>query len=261
LQQSRANGCDVRVVYSALEALDLARAYPQQKIVMTGIGFETTAPTIAASLLQAREEGLKNYLVFSLHKLTPPVMQAILKQGEIHLDGIICPGHVSAIIGSAPYQSIPAQYGIACVITGFEPLDIILGVDLLVRQIETRRPQVQIAYRRAVRPEGNTHALALMQKVFRVTPADWRGMGIIPESGLKILDEFKEYDAEQAFDLAPVETREAECCICAEILRGLKIPGDCPLFGSACTPEHPVGPCMVSAEGACSAYYLYSDII
>jgi hydrogenase expression/formation protein HypD len=261
LQQSRADGCDVRVVYSALEALDLARAHPRQKVVMTGIGFETTAPTIAASLLQAREEGLKNYLVFSLHKLTPPVMQAILRQGEIHLDGIICPGHVSAIIGSAPYQAIAADYGIACVITGFEPLDIILGVDLLVRQIEARRPQVEIAYRRAVRPEGNTHALALMERVFKVTSADWRGMGIIPESGLKMRDEFREYDAEQAFDLVPVETREAEGCICAEILRGLKTPPGCPLFGSACTPEHPVGPCMVSAEGACSAYYLYSDIV
>jgi hydrogenase expression/formation protein HypD len=259
LQQSRAEGCDVRVVYSALEALDLARAHPKLKVVMTGIGFETTAPTIAASLLQAREEGLKNYLVFSLHKLTPPVMEAILKQGEIRLDGIICPGHVSAIIGSAPYETLPSRHGIACVITGFEPLDIILGIDRLIRQIEAGRPQVEIAYRRAVRPEGNTQALALMEKVFCTAPADWRGMGIIPESGLKIKTELQEYDAEYYFDLPAVETREAEGCICAGILRGLKTPPDCPLFGTACIPEHPVGPCMVSAEGACSAYYLYGD--
>lgn len=259
LQQARADGCDVRVVYSALEALDLARNNPRQQVIMAGIGFETTAPTIAASLLQAREENLKNYLVFSLHKLTPPVMQAILKQGEINLDGIICPGHVSTITGSTPYEVIPAHFGIACVITGFEPPDILLGIDLLVRQVEARQPRVEIAYRRAVRPEGNRRALALMEDVFSVAPADWRGMGLIPESGLKIRTEFAEYDAEQVFALSPVETHEARGCICGEILRGLKTPPQCQLFGSACIPEHPVGPCMVSAEGACSAYYLYSD--
>jgi hydrogenase expression/formation protein HypD len=260
LQQSRAQGRDVRVVYSALEALDIARLNPQLKVVMTGIGFETTAPTIAASLLQAREEGLHNYLVFSVHKLTPPVMQAILREGETHLQGIICPGHVSAIIGSSPYESIPRDYAIACAITGFEPLDILLGVDMLVRQIETRRPRVEIAYRRAVRPEGNPRALELMARVFEVSSADWRGMGLIPGSGLKISSDFRQFDAEKAFDLPIMETREPAGCICAEILRGLKTPPDCALFGSACTPEHPVGPCMVSAEGACSAYYLYSDI-
>jgi hydrogenase expression/formation protein HypD len=260
LQQSRAQGRDVRVVYSALEALDIARLNPQLKVVMTGIGFETTAPTIAASLLQAREEGLHNYLVFSVHKLTPPVMQAILREGETHLQGIICPGHVSAIIGSRPYESIPRDYGIACAVTGFEPLDILLGVDMLVRQIEARRPRVEIAYRRAVRPEGNPRALELMAQVFEVASADWRGMGLIPGSGLKMNSDFRMFDAETVFDLPVMETREPAGCICAEILRGLKTPPDCALFGSACTPEHPVGPCMVSAEGACSAYYLYSDI-
>lgn len=224
---------------------------------MTGIGFETTAPTIAASLLQAREEQLTNYEVFSLHKLTPPVMRAILASGEIHLDGIICPGHVSAIIGSRPYEFIPPDHGIACVITGFEPLDILLGVDMLVRQIEARQPRVEIAYRRAVRPEGNTRALALMAEVFETASADWRGMGIIPGSGLKMRAEFAEFDAEKTFELPVMETREPAGCICAGILRGLKTPPDCSLFGSACTPEHPVGPCMVSAEGACSAYNLY----
>jgi hydrogenase expression/formation protein HypD len=259
LQQSRAQGRDVRVVYSALEALDVARLNPQLKVVMTGIGFETTAPTIAASLLQAREEGLKNYLVFSVHKLTPPVIQAILKEGETHLQGIICPGHVSAIIGSRPYESIPRDYGIACAITGFEPLDILLGVDRLVRQIETHEPRVEIAYRRAVRPEGNPRALELMARVFEVTSADWRGMGLIPGSGLKIKADFSQFDAEKVFDLPVMEAREPAGCICAGILRGLKTPPDCALFGSACTPEHPVGPCMVSAEGACSAYYLYGE--
>jgi hydrogenase expression/formation protein HypD len=260
LQQTRAQGHDVRVVYSALEALDLARANPSSKVIMTGIGFETTAPTIAASLVQATEEKLGNYLVFSLHKLTPPVMQAILRSGEMHLDGIICPGHVSAIIGPEPYEAMAREHGVACVIMGFEPLDILLGVDMLVKQIESHQPRVEIAYRRAVRPGGNPNALALMGQVFETTGADWRGMGVIPGSGLHLKEEFRDFDASAAFKLPEMETREPKGCICAEILRGLQTPQDCKLFGSACTPEHPVGPCMVSAEGACSAHYLYSDI-
>ncbi len=260
LQQSRAEGHDVRVVYSALEALDIARASPQCRVIMTGIGFETTAPTIAASLIQAREEGLSNYLVYSLHKRTPPVMRAILQAGEIHIDGIICPGHVSAITGSLPYESISRDFKVACVITGFEPLDILLGVDMLVRQVESGRPRVEIAYRRAVKPEGNPHALELMERVFETGPADWRGMGVIPDSGLKINTEFQEFDAEKAFELPAMEVREPAGCICAEILRGLETPRECALFGKVCTPEHPVGPCMVSAEGACAAYYVYGDL-
>ncbi len=191
LQQSRAEGNDIRIVYSALEALDMARQNPERKVVMVGIGFETTAPTIAASVLQAQEERLNNYLVFSFHKLTPPVMKAILDAGETHINGIICPGHVSAIIGSRPYEFIPRNYGIACVVTGFEPLDILLGVDMLVKQIESDQPKVEIAYRRAVRPEGNLKALELMAQVFDTSAATWRGIGAVPDSGLKLKPEFQ----------------------------------------------------------------------
>jgi hydrogenase expression/formation protein HypD len=259
LQQSRAEGNDIRIVYSALEALDIARQCPERKVAMVGNGFETTAPTIAASILQAKEEGLRNYLVLSLHKLTPPVMKAILDAGETRIDGIICPGHVSTIIGSSPYEFIPRDYRIACAITGFEPADILLGVDMLVKQIESRQPRVEIAYRRAVRPEGNPKALELMGQVFDISEATWRGIGPVPGSGLKLRPEFEDFDAGKLIDLQGTEAGEPAGCCCGEILRGIKTPSDCPLFRTACTPEHPVGPCMVSAEGACSAYNLYSD--
>jgi hydrogenase expression/formation protein HypD len=260
LQQSRAEGNDIRIVYSALEAVDIARQHPEKKVVMVGIGFETTAPTIAASVIQAQEEGLKNYMVLSLHKLTPPVIKAILDAGEANLDGIICPGHVSAITGSRIYDFIPRNYGISCVVSGFEAVDILLTVDLLVKQIESRQPRVEIAYRRAVRPEGNITALKLMDQVFEVTEASWRGMGIVPESGLKLNSGFIDFNAEKVFELPQMETREPEDCICGEILRGIKTPADCRLFNRVCTPEHPVGPCMVSGEGSCSAYYLYGEL-
>jgi hydrogenase expression/formation protein HypD len=257
LQQSRAEGHDVRVVYSALEALDLARSNPGQQVVMVGIGFETTAPTIAASLVQARQQGLNNYLVLSLHKLTPPATRAILDAGEVRLDGIICPGHVSAIIGSRPYEPVVQRYGVACVVTGFEPLDILQGVAYLTRQISEAQPRVEIAYRRAVRPEGNLTALALMDQVFEVAPAIWRGFGEIPASGLKLKPLFGEWDAERQFSLPQADSTEPAGCLCGAVLRGVALPAECGFFGHACSPEHPVGPCMVSSEGACSAYYLY----
>jgi hydrogenase expression/formation protein HypD len=259
LQQLRAEGNYVRIVYSALEALDLARRYPDRKVVMIGIGFETTAPTIAASLLQARKENLKNYLVYSFHKLTPPVMKAILDAGEARIDGIICPGHVSAIIGSRPYEFIPRDYSVGCMVTGFEPLDILLGIEMLVKQIESRYPGVEIAYRRAVRPEGNETALKLMLQVFEVSEANWRGIGLVPGSGLILKSEFAEFDPSKVFALPDIETHEPAGCLCGEILRGIKKPSDCGLYRRTCTPEHPVGPCMVSSEGACSAYNLYGE--
>lgn len=260
LQQSRAEGNDIRVVYSALEALDLARQHPDRKIVMVGIGFETTAPTIAASLLQAKLQLSVNYKVLSLHKLTPPVVKVLLDSGEIHIDGIVCPGHVSTIIGSQPYEFIPQTYHIGCVVTGFEPLDILLGVEMLVKQIETDQPKVEIAYRRAVHPEGNLKALELMERVFDMAPANWRGIGTIPNSGLRLRQEFQDFAAENEFNVPRSDSPEPIGCICGEILRGVKTPADCKLFHRACTPEHPVGPCMVSAEGACSAYHLYGGV-
>lgn len=257
LAQSRAEGRDIRVVYSALEALDLARQNSGRKVVMVGIGFETTAPTIAASILQAKLEWSMNYKVLSMHKRTPPVMKAILGEGEVHIDGIICPGHVSAIIGSRPYEFIPRRYGIGCVVTGFEPLDILLGVDKLVRQVEAGQPRVEIAYRRAVQPEGNLKAQELIEKVFEVSSADWRGIGTVPQSGFVLKTGFRDFDAGKSLEIPQIKDREPAGCICGRILRGVSTPMDCRLFQSICTPEHPVGPCMVSAEGACSAYHLY----
>jgi hydrogenase expression/formation protein HypD len=257
LQKVKADGADVRMVYSTMDALNLAEENPARSIIFLGIGFETTAPTIAASILQAEARGIRNYYVLSMHKLCPPVIRAILDSGEVKLDGLVCPGHVSTIIGSHPWEFIARGYGIPCVISGFEPLDILQCVDMLVAQVENGESEVEIAYRRGVRPEGNQQALKLMEQVFETCPAQWRGMGEVADSGLKLREEYQRYDAELAFDIDAGKPCEPVGCICGEILRGVKTPADCRLFGRACTPQYPVGPCMVSSEGSCSAYYLY----
>ncbi|MBC8429509.1 MAG: hydrogenase formation protein HypD [Dehalococcoidia bacterium] len=257
LQEVKADGADVHMVYSTMDALRIAEDNPAKSVVFLGIGFETTAPTIAASILQAGEKGIRNYYVLSLHKLCPPVLRAILDSGEVKLHGLICPGHVSAIIGSHPWEFIARDYGIPCVVSGFEPLDILQCVDMLVAQVENNESRVEIAYRRGVRPEGNQQALKLMERVFEPCSAEWRGIGEVPDSGLRLRKEYQHFDAELAFDIEPGPTYEPVGCICGDILRGVKTPADCQLFGKACTPEHPVGPCMVSSEGSCSAYYLY----
>jgi hydrogenase expression/formation protein HypD len=260
LQQAKAGGADVRIVYSTQDALNIAHENPDKAVVFMGIGFETTAPTIAASILQAGQEKINNYYVLSLHKVCPPIMKAILDLGEVRLGGIICPGHVSTIIGSHPYQFIPDEYGIACAVSGFEPLDILLAVDMLVAQIETDRPKVEIAYRRGVKPEGNQSALHLMETVFEISDANWRGIGVVPASGLQLKSEYAKFDAGKRFEVDPGPTREPKGCICGDILRGVSTPHDCKLFREVCTPEHPVGPCMVSAEGSCATYYHYEGI-
>jgi len=257
LEKVGADGADVRMVYSTMDALNIAENNPTKSVVFLGIGFETTAPTIAASILQAEEKRIRNYYVLSLHKLCPPVLRAILDSGEVKLHGLICPGHVSAIIGSHPWEFISRDYGIPCVVSGFEPLDILQCVDMLVAQIEKGESKVEIAYRRGVRPEGNQQALKLMGQVFEPCPAEWRGIGEVANSGLKLRNGYQRFDAELAFNIDPGPTYEPVGCICGDVLRGVKTPLDCPLFGKACTPEYPVGPCMVSSEGSCSAYYLY----
>ena len=257
LQKVKADGADVRVVYSTMDALEIAEGNPTESVIFLGIGFETTAPTIAASILQAKERGIKNYYILSMHKLCPPVIRALLDSGEVKLHGLICPGHVSAIIGSHPWEFIARDYGIPCVVSGFEPLDILQCVDMLVSQVEKGESKVEIAYRRGVRPEGNREALKLIEQVFEPCPAEWRGIGEVPDSGLKLRKEYQSFDAKLAFDIEPGPTYEPSGCICGDILRGVKTPADCKLFGKACTPEYPVGPCMVSSEGSCSAYYLY----
>ena len=259
LQEAKARGADVRIVYSTLDALEFARANPERPVVFLGVGFETTAPTVAASIVQAEEQGLDNYYVLSLHKLTPPVAVALLRSGEVRLDGVIAPGHVSAILGWQVWDFLPKEFGIACVVAGFEPLDILLGVERLVRQIEAGLPSVESAYMRGVKPQGNPAALKLMYRVFEPGPASWRGVGTVPESGLLIRDEYRRFDAAKVFNVVLPETKENPACLCGEVLRGVKIPTECSLFGAGCTPERPVGPCMVSSEGSCSAYYLYGD--
>ena len=185
------------------------------------------------------------------------MIKALLDQGEIKLDGLVCPGHVSAVIGSHPWDFIPRDYGIACVVSGFEPLDILQCIEMLVDQIEEGEPRVEIAYRRGVQPDGNRRALELMDQVFEPSPATWRGVGEIGGSGLRIREQYRHFDVESAFEIDPGPTREHKGCLCGEILRGVKRPTDCKLFRRTCTPEHPVGPCMVSPEGGCSTYYHY----
>jgi len=259
LQQVKADGSDVRVVYSPRDAVCMARDNPRRPVVFLAVGFETTAPTIAAALLEAEALGLKNFYLISVHKLIPPAMRALLTAGEVRIDGFICPGHVSVVIGSQPYQFIPQQYGVPCVITGFEPLDVLQGIEMLLRQIADGRAEVEIQYRRGVRPEGNPLARELVSRVFETSDADWRGLGCIPGSGLKLRPEYKRFDAEEAFAISPPPAKEHKGCLCGDILRGVKTPPECPLFAKACTPERPVGPCMVSSEGTCAGWYQYGS--
>lgn len=257
LQRAKADGADVRVVYSTMDALGIAKANRGKSVIFIGIGFETTAPTVAAAIMRAQQERIGNFRVLSLNKLTPPVMKALLDSRELKLDGIICPGHVSVIIGARAYEFIPRDYGVACAISGFEPLDILLCVDKLVEQIERGQPRVEIAYPRGVKPEGNTSARRLMDDVFEVGEANWRGIGVVPQSGLKIRGKYELFDADRAFPVRTGPPQEPKGCQCGDIIRGAATPLECKLFAKVCTPESPVGPCMVSSEGSCAAYYQY----
>lgn len=257
LQKEKAQGADVRVVYSTRDALEIARQNPLKKVVFVGVGFETTAPTVAASILIAYKEGLSNYYILSLHKLCPPVMKALLLSHEIKLDGIICPGHVSTITGARPYEFLGNEFNISAVIAGFEPLDILYAIDMLVKQIENREHILENAYTRAVRYDGNIQALKIMNEVFETDDSSWRGIGVVPDSGLRLKDKYQAFDAEKVFEIEKINIRENPACICGDILRGVKNPYDCKLFRDVCNPGNPIGPCMVSAEGSCSAYYLY----
>ncbi len=266
LQSARAHGADVRVVYSALDALSLAQQNPDRRVVMLGIGFETTAPTVAAALLEASERGLANYYVLSMHKRTPPAMRAILDAGEVRVDGVLGPGHVAAIVGARAWEFLPRDYRVPCAVAGFEPLDVLQAVYLLVDAIGSGQPRVDNPYARGVTADGNRVAQDLLERVFQVTDAEWRGLGTIPSSGLTLRPEFAAHDARLAFDLTEpgcaTQTNEAaKGCRCGEILRGVLEPPECARYGRACTPAHPLGPCMVSAEGACAAWLRYGGEI
>jgi len=257
LHQEKARGADVRMVYASLDALDLARQLPHRRVVMLGIGFETTVPTIAAAVRQAKQEGLANFLVLSAHKLLPPAMEALLSAAEVRIDGFLCPGHVTTIIGTEPYQDVVKRHGKACVVSGFEPVDILQSIHMLICQLEEGRREVEIQYTRGVHPQGNPRARALMDEVFEPADSAWRGLGKIPGSGLKVRPAYSAHGAENHFALAVPPSREMPGCRCGEVLRGVCTPLECPLFRQRCTPTHPYGACMVSTEGTCAAYFKY----
>ena len=248
---------------SPADALDLARAFPDRQVVFFAIGFETTAPTTAVVARRARAESLKNFSIFCNHVLTPPALRWLLDSGREEtaaapLDGFIGPSHVSAVIGTRPYEIAAERYGKPVVVSGFEPLDILQSILMLIRQVNAGVAMVENEYRRAVTREGNGKAQALMREVFAVRDSfEWRGLGVLPHSGLRLGDDFAEFDAERRFALAVESVAENRACRCPEILRGVMSPPDCPLFGGACTPDNPVGACMVSSEGACAAWYSY----
>ncbi len=259
LAEEASNGAEIRVVYSSLEALKIAHQNPEKKVIFLGIGFETTAPTVVSSILTAREDKLSNYFVLSGHKIMPPVMRALAGDHELKIDGFICPGHVSTITGSKIYEFLSRDYGIPCVVAGFEPIDILQSIYLILSQIKSGQAKVENEYNRAVTWEGNLKAQALMAKVFKPESSNWRGMGEIEGSGLKIKGKYESFDAEKRYPVRIEEPRENPGCICGDILRGLKTPLDCRLFRKVCHPSHPVGACMVSAEGTCATYYKYSS--
>ncbi len=261
LQKAKTDGKDIRVIYSALDALQIARQNPLKKVIFLGIGFETTAPTVAATIKIAGEENIGNFYVFSGHKLLPSAMEVLVKSKEVHIDGFICPGHVSTIIGSQPYEFISAQHNIPCVVTGFEPSDIAQAIYMLAGSIVDREtPQVRIQYSRSVKKEGNIKALELMNEVFKIKTSAWRGIGDIPGSGLRIRKEFASFDIEENMDVEVQKSIENKECICGQILRGINTPLDCKLFRKVCKPENPIGACMVSSEGTCAAFFKYADL-
>jgi hydrogenase expression/formation protein HypD len=258
LEKEKAQGADVRIVYSILDAIAIADQNRDKKVIFLGIGFETTAPGSAAGVVMARQKSLDNFFLFSSHKVMPPAMKALIDEG-VKIDGYIAPGHVSTITGSDMYKEIPEKYGLGCVIAGFEPVDILQSIYMLVKQIETKTPRVEIQYRRAVRPEGNVKAKALLEEVFTFRDDWWRGLGILKDSGLTLKAGYGAWDAERMIPVTVPEARDEKGCLCGEILKGLKKPTDCPLFGKVCTPSDPAGTCMVSSEGSCHAYYRYGE--
>jgi len=259
LEVEKAKGSDVRMVYSTFDAVRFAQDNPDREVVFLGIGFETTAPTVAAAIKTAQEKGLSNFSVLSAHKLLPPAMHALLAGGDLAIDGFICPGHVTTIIGTPAYEKVADQYGIPCVVVGFEPVDILEGILMLVEQAESGRAEVQIQYTRGASRQGNPGALKIMDEVFEPCDAPWRGLGLIPGSGLGIREAYSSHDAHTRFDLHVPPAKEPAGCRCADVLRGMAKPVDCKLFRKVCTPRNPVGPCMVSSEGTCAAYFKYDE--
>lgn len=260
LFQVRAEGGDVRVVYSPLDAIKIAEKNPDREVVFFAIGFETTAPANAMSVLQAQARGLRNFSVLVSHVCVPPAMEAILGSELNRVQGFLAAGHVCAVMGYWQYPPIAEKYGVPITVTGFEPLDILQGILTTVQNLERGRVEVANAYARAVTFEGNKPAQEVIRRVFTVCDRKWRGIGMIPQSGWRLRSEFKEFDAEYRFPLDQIKSEEASICIAGEILQGLKKPFDCPAFASTCTPQNPLGATMVSSEGTCAAYYKYEPV-
>jgi hydrogenase expression/formation protein HypD len=258
LSDAKAAGADVRIVYSPLDALKLARADPSRQVVFFAVGFETTAPANAMAVWQANKLGVRNFSILSAHVLVPPAMEAILASSCCRIQAFLAPGHVCTVTGFRDYENIASRFQVPIVVTGFEPVDILEGVWMCLRQLESGRCKVENQYGRAVRPEGNTSAQNIVNEIFAVSARTWRGLGEIPASGLCLRGEYRSFDAEERFaiDIGPVS--EPAECVSGQVLQGLKKPVDCPAFGGRCTPEHPMGAPMVSSEGACAAYYLYA---
>jgi len=254
LEHARARGLDVRIVYSPLEALKLAK---EKEIIFVGIGFETTIPGIAQTILMAKQQKLHNFSVLPAFKLVPPALEALLSEEEIKLDGFLLPGHVSVIIGAEAYMLLPEKYGIGGVVSGFEPLDILTAIKIITEQVKNSKPAIVNEYNRVVNIVGNKNAQNVIDKVLKTEDALWRGIGWIEDSGLGIRKEFEEFDASKKYNITLVDETGDTGCRCADVLKGKIIPPECPLFEKVCNPANPIGPCMVSSEGSCAAYYKY----
>lgn len=257
LANASSRGAKVDIVYSPMDALDLATANPHDLVVFLGVGFETTTPGIAATIKTAKLKNITNFTVFSTHKVMPPPLTALLDDPELQIDGLLCPGHVSSIIGAGAYQGLVDRYNLACVVAGFETVDLLNALILLARQVAEDRPAVENTYPRAVNWQGNPRAQKMMAEIFEPVDMEWRGLGRIPESGLRIREEYADFDAEKRLNIVLPKVNEAKGCRCGEILKGKNIPPQCPLFNTRCTPANPIGPCMVSSEGTCAAYHKY----
>lgn len=259
LANASSRGARVDIVYSPMDALEIAIQNPEQLVVFLGVGFETTTPGIAATIMAAKVRKVKNFVVFSTQKTMPPPLIALLDDPELKIDGLLCPGHVSSIIGAGAYEPLARKYGLACVVAGFETADLLKGLIMLARQVATGDIKVENVYPRVVSWEGNPRARKMVDEIFEPADMQWRGLGVIPGSGLRIRDKYRDFDAEVRLDITLPPAEEAKGCMCGQILKGINTPKDCPLFGRRCTPGDPVGPCMVSSEGTCAAYYKYGE--
>ncbi|MGV8073127.1 MAG: hydrogenase formation protein HypD [Syntrophobacteraceae bacterium] len=257
LLTAKANGADVRMVYSPLDAVKIAQAHPDREVVFFAVGFETTAPANAMAVYQAHKQGLRNLSLLVAQVLVPPALEALLASPQRRIQGLLAAGHVCTVMGYREYEPIAQRYGLPIVVTGFEPLDIMQGIFMCVKQLEYGRAEVENQYARSVRPEGNTAAQQLIRNVFSVTNQKWRGLGEIPCSGLRLREEYSDYDADLRFKLSGLKVSESEFCQSGLVLQGIITPMECPAFGNRCTPEQPLGAPMVSSEGACAAYYRY----